>query len=270
MAHTIIAPVYTKASSSQQIPPTLFSSFTQPDAPPVIELIRQTRELTSHPFAMGFVLHFPYKENLQTALSEGLSVVQVYWGEFDTNSVAFVHSFGAKVIHQVESHCRLLPHMPDGELRQKIPSLWPSCYAKSKLFGPFAFFFFFADVGWVQLTKQQSRKLQPPLHSTFIYLLTTTDPMSPQSSSVLLHVIFIPHLDIHSPTDQPNRTFIYQLTDQPTHHPTDQPSYTFTGRHHRRCESCISCWCGHHPSTRNGRWGPHHGEGKLITCRPTP
>ena len=53
---------------------------------------------------MGFVLSFPFRENLQTALTEGLPVVQVYWGEFDRNLVDLVHSFGAKVIHQVKSH----------------------------------------------------------------------------------------------------------------------------------------------------------------------
>lgn len=62
---------------------------------------------------MGFVLNFPYQENLQTALTEGLPVVQVYWGKFDRNLVDLVHSFGAKVIHQVNvtAQCPIAPDM---------------------------------------------------------------------------------------------------------------------------------------------------------------
>jgi len=72
------------------------------DAPEVVaELIRRTRKLTARPFAMGFVLNFPYKANLVAALTESIPVVEVYWGEFTSEQVEEVHMAEATLIYQV-------------------------------------------------------------------------------------------------------------------------------------------------------------------------
>ena len=83
---------------------------------------------------MGFVLSFPFRENLQTALTEGLPVVQVYWGEFDRNLVDLVHSFGAKVIHQVKDQCPIAPHTSGRESRIPTSHLSIAFYAQFKPF----------------------------------------------------------------------------------------------------------------------------------------
>lgn len=85
---------------------------------------------------MGFVLSFPYRENLQTALTEGLPVVQVYWGEFDKNLVDLVHNFGAKVIHQVkDTDTPQCPIAPDASVRElRLPTSYPAFHARFKPF----------------------------------------------------------------------------------------------------------------------------------------
>ena len=122
---------------------------------------------------MGFVLSFPFRENLQTALTEGLPVVQVYWGEFDRNLVDLVHSFGTKVIHQVKdtAQCPIAPDMSRRELRQTIPTSYPTSNIVSPLFACIIF----AMPQWFHLTAQNSRELSSSSSTHLIQLISSVN-----------------------------------------------------------------------------------------------
>jgi nitronate monooxygenase len=65
-------------------------------------VIRETRRLTSHPFGVNLVLHWPQEDRLQVCLEEGVAVVSFFWGD-PSASIAVVHTAGSLVMQTVGS-----------------------------------------------------------------------------------------------------------------------------------------------------------------------
>ena len=66
------------------------------------EVVRETAALTDRPFAGNFVLAFDQHRRVDQALSEGLRIVSLFWGD-PTSYVDLVHGAGGLVIHTVGS-----------------------------------------------------------------------------------------------------------------------------------------------------------------------
>jgi nitronate monooxygenase len=73
-------------------------------APPhgLCEEIRKTRELTSKPFGVNFLLHFPVEEQIAACLDEPFTALSFFWGD-PSPFVEPAHDAGKLVIHQVGS-----------------------------------------------------------------------------------------------------------------------------------------------------------------------
>ena len=66
------------------------------------EVVRQTAALTERPFAGNFVLAFDQHRRIDQALSAGLRIVSLFWGDPD-GYVDSVHDAGGLVMHTVGS-----------------------------------------------------------------------------------------------------------------------------------------------------------------------
>jgi NAD(P)H-dependent flavin oxidoreductase YrpB (nitropropane dioxygenase family) len=64
------------------------------------EQVRETRSLTSKPFAVNLNLEFPQEERLEACLLEGVPVISLFWGD-PSALVARAKAGGAKVMHTI-------------------------------------------------------------------------------------------------------------------------------------------------------------------------
>ncbi|HTO69984.1 MAG TPA: nitronate monooxygenase [Myxococcota bacterium] len=73
-------------------------------APPPLfrEELRRVRSLTSKPFGVNLLLHFPCEEHFAVCLEERVPAVSFFWGDV-TPWVPRAHAAGVKVFHQVGS-----------------------------------------------------------------------------------------------------------------------------------------------------------------------
>jgi NAD(P)H-dependent flavin oxidoreductase YrpB (nitropropane dioxygenase family) len=62
--------------------------------------IRQTRNLTSKPFAVNLNMEFPQEERLEACLEEGVPIISFFWQD-PTSLIAKAKSAGAVVMHTV-------------------------------------------------------------------------------------------------------------------------------------------------------------------------
>ena len=66
------------------------------------EEIRRLRTLTSRPFGVNFVLHFPHEDGVRVCLEERVAALSLFWGD-PTPFVEPAHRAGVSVIVQVSS-----------------------------------------------------------------------------------------------------------------------------------------------------------------------
>jgi NAD(P)H-dependent flavin oxidoreductase YrpB (nitropropane dioxygenase family) len=66
------------------------------------EVVRETATLTDRPFAGNFVLAFDQRRRVDQALSAGLRIVSLFWGD-PQSYVESVHDAGGLVLHTVGS-----------------------------------------------------------------------------------------------------------------------------------------------------------------------
>jgi len=64
--------------------------------------IQYTRTLTSRPFGVNFVLHFPHDAGVQVCIEERISALSFFWGDA-SRFIQPAHAAGIKIIHQVGS-----------------------------------------------------------------------------------------------------------------------------------------------------------------------
>src|SRR3954470_19467641 len=64
--------------------------------------VRETRALTTKPFAVNLNLDFPQEERLDACLQEGVPVISFFWRD-PSGLVARAKSGGAKVLHTVST-----------------------------------------------------------------------------------------------------------------------------------------------------------------------
>jgi len=64
--------------------------------------IRETRALTSKPFAVNLILEFPQEERLNACLQEGVSIISFFWRD-PSALVARAKAGGATVLHTVST-----------------------------------------------------------------------------------------------------------------------------------------------------------------------
>ena len=64
--------------------------------------VRETRGLTSKPFAVNLNLEFPQEERLDACLQEGVPIISLFWRD-PSNLVARAKSGGATVLHTVST-----------------------------------------------------------------------------------------------------------------------------------------------------------------------
>jgi NAD(P)H-dependent flavin oxidoreductase YrpB (nitropropane dioxygenase family) len=64
--------------------------------------IRYLRTLTSRPFGVNFVLHFPHHDGVEVCIGERVTALSFFWGD-PTEFISPAHSAGIAVIHQVGS-----------------------------------------------------------------------------------------------------------------------------------------------------------------------
>ena len=72
------------------------------DVPRLRELVRETRALTTKPFAVNLNLEFPQEERLAACLEEGVPVISFFWRD-PSDLVARAKSGGATVLHTVST-----------------------------------------------------------------------------------------------------------------------------------------------------------------------
>lgn len=72
------------------------------DADPLRQLLRETRRLTSRPFAANLNLEFPQEERLEVCLEENVPVIQFFW-RHSAELVSRAKEGGAIVLHTVGS-----------------------------------------------------------------------------------------------------------------------------------------------------------------------
>src|SRR5262244_1992725 len=71
--------------------------------PPVFrEEIRRVRALTTKPFGVNLLLHFPVEDQVAVCLDERVPVLSLFWGD-PTPYVGRAHAAGVKIFHQVGS-----------------------------------------------------------------------------------------------------------------------------------------------------------------------
>ena len=64
--------------------------------------IRHLRSLTTRPFAVNFVLHFPHREGIQVCIDEQVAALSFFWGD-PFEFIPAAHAAGIAVLHQVGS-----------------------------------------------------------------------------------------------------------------------------------------------------------------------
>src|SRR4029078_10724801 len=72
------------------------------DAETMRRQIRETRALTSRPFAVNLTLAIPQEERLSVCLDEGISIISFFWQD-PASLVARAKAGGATVLHTVGS-----------------------------------------------------------------------------------------------------------------------------------------------------------------------
>ena len=71
--------------------------------PPMLrQQIRHLRTLTSRPFGVNFVLHFPHRAGVGVCIEERVAALSFFWGD-PAEFVAPAHAAGIAVLHQVGS-----------------------------------------------------------------------------------------------------------------------------------------------------------------------
>ena len=69
--------------------------------PPMLrQQIRHLRTLTSRPFGVNFVLHFPHRAGVGVCIEERVAALSFFWGD-PAEFVAPAHAAGIAVLHQV-------------------------------------------------------------------------------------------------------------------------------------------------------------------------
>ena len=66
------------------------------------EEIRRLRALTSSPFAVNFVLHFPHEDGIRVCIEERVAALSLFWGD-PTPFIEPAHRAGVSIIVQVGS-----------------------------------------------------------------------------------------------------------------------------------------------------------------------
>jgi nitronate monooxygenase len=66
------------------------------------EQIRYLRKLTSRPFGVNFVLHFPHRESVQVCIEERVSALSFFWGD-PSEFIPSAHAADVAILHQVGS-----------------------------------------------------------------------------------------------------------------------------------------------------------------------
>ena len=66
------------------------------------EEIRRLRTLTSRPFGVNFVLHFPHEDGIQVCIEERVAALSLFWGD-PTPFIEPAHRAGVSVIVQASS-----------------------------------------------------------------------------------------------------------------------------------------------------------------------
>ena len=64
--------------------------------------IHRLRSLTSRPFGVNFVLHFPHHEGVQVCIEERIAALSFFWGD-PAEFIPAAHAAGITVLHQVGS-----------------------------------------------------------------------------------------------------------------------------------------------------------------------
>jgi NAD(P)H-dependent flavin oxidoreductase YrpB (nitropropane dioxygenase family) len=72
-------------------------------APPLLQQqIRYLHTLTTRPFGVNFVLHFPHHEGVQVCIAERVAALSFFWGD-PSEFIPAAHAAGIAVLHQVGS-----------------------------------------------------------------------------------------------------------------------------------------------------------------------
>jgi len=66
------------------------------------EQIRHLRTLTTRPFGVNFVLHFPHRDGIQACIEEDVAALSFFWGD-PSEFIPAAHAAGIAVLHQVGS-----------------------------------------------------------------------------------------------------------------------------------------------------------------------
>jgi NAD(P)H-dependent flavin oxidoreductase YrpB (nitropropane dioxygenase family) len=64
--------------------------------------IRHLRTLTTKPFGVNFVLHFPHRDGIQMCIEEKVAALSFFWGD-PSEFIPVAHAAGVAVLHQVGS-----------------------------------------------------------------------------------------------------------------------------------------------------------------------
>lgn len=71
--------------------------------PPLLQQqIRYLRTLTTQPFGVNFVLHFPHHAGVQVCINERIAALSFFWGD-PFEFIPAAHAAGIAVFHQVGS-----------------------------------------------------------------------------------------------------------------------------------------------------------------------
>ena len=71
--------------------------------PPLLrQQIRYLRTLTTRPFGVNFVLHFPHQAGIQVCIEERVAALSFFWGD-PSEFIPGAHAAGIAVLHQVGS-----------------------------------------------------------------------------------------------------------------------------------------------------------------------
>lgn len=71
--------------------------------PPLLrQQIRHLRTLTTRPFGINFVLHFPHHAGVQACIDEQVAALSFFWGD-PSEFIPAAHAAGIAVLHQVGS-----------------------------------------------------------------------------------------------------------------------------------------------------------------------
>jgi NAD(P)H-dependent flavin oxidoreductase YrpB (nitropropane dioxygenase family) len=64
--------------------------------------VRYLRELTTKPFGVNFVLHFPHRDGIQVCIDEKVAALSFFWGD-PSEFIPAAHAAGVAMLHQVGS-----------------------------------------------------------------------------------------------------------------------------------------------------------------------